>query len=128
VKRGPLEDGKFTLEEWKSVLFHTAEARPREGRDDGSLHFMGGPAAPQYADPWLTGENPYCQLCWTLPVKWSDVPEQYPAYLNVGYGAVNERSRKLAFKVLLGRTELPARPDEDAFWAQDQAIREQLWP
>lgn len=126
VERGPLKDGRFTLAEWQDVLLRTAEARPREGRDDGTLHFLGGPGAPTYPE-WGSGENPYCQFCWTAPIPWSQVPAEYPAYLQIGYGATNERSVARALKVLRGTAALPARPDEDAFFAQDRGARDALW-
>ena len=37
AKKGPLKDGKFTLDEWKEVLFKTATARPKRQYEDGSV-------------------------------------------------------------------------------------------
>ena len=122
----PLADGKLTLAELKSVLFHTAEARPNEGADDGLLHFLGGPAAPQHPE-YGPGENPFCVGCWTLPVKWSDVPSDVEAYRDIGYGAINERSVAFAIQVLQGAAP-NARPDVDAWYEQDQQIRRQIFP
>jgi len=128
VGKGPLKDGVFTLTELREVLYRTAEARPRAGRDDGHIHFLGEPGSqPRYADPWGTGENPYCQGCWTLPLAWRDVHADVPVYPMVGYGAVNERSIALARKVLRGNKSLPARADEEAFFTQDEAVRQAIW-
>jgi hypothetical protein len=128
VAKGPLKDGVFTLTELRRVLYRTAEARPREGRDDGHEHFLGEPGSqPRYADPWGVGENPYCQGCWTAPLAWGDVPAEVSVYPLVGYGTVNERSIALARGVLRGKKSLPARADEDAFFAQDEALREAIW-
>jgi hypothetical protein len=124
---GPLADGVFTIDELRTLLYRTAEARPAQGRDDGDMHFTGGPSAPQYLEGNGTGENPYCQGCWTLPLAWADVPDDVPAYPSIGYGAVNERSLVLARAVLDGTLPMPARPDEDAFFAEDESVREALW-
>ncbi|HEX9775982.1 MAG TPA: S8/S53 family peptidase [Actinomycetota bacterium] len=117
----------FTLDELRRVLFATAESRPRAGRDDGLLHFTGGPAAPEHYERDGLGENPYCQGCWTLPLTWDAVPAGLPAYLSIGYGAINERSVAFARKVLSGAKPMPSRPDEDAFYEQDQALRAAVW-
>jgi hypothetical protein len=73
------------------------------------------------------GQNPYCQGCWTMPLRWVDVPPDVPAYPMIGYGAVNERSARVAIAVMRGRRPLPERIDEDAFFAQDRQVRETLW-
>jgi hypothetical protein len=127
VKEGPLADGKFTLEEFKSVFFHTAEARPQEGRDDGDIHWAGAPRAPELV-PYGPGANPFCLLCTTTPIPWSAVPEGADAFQLIGYGAINERSLKLAIRVLRGDAKVPDRPVEDAQYQQDQALRETIFP
>jgi subtilase family protein len=126
VRGGPLADGIFTLQEWRTVLLHTAEVRPQPGRDDGLLQFMGGPAGPKHPE-YGAGENPYCQGCWTLPLTWAQVPAGYPAYLHIGYGAINERSVALAARVLSGRSALPPRSNEDAFFAREGQLRGALF-
>ena len=126
VPAGPLSDGTFTLEEWRGLVLATAEDRPGEGRDDGLLHFTGGPGVPAHPEHG-SGENPFCQFCWTLPIPWTDVPAEVPAYLSIGYGALNERSVALAAAVLAGEQDLQARPVEDEFYAQDQELRRALF-
>src|SRR5207247_2489860 len=119
-------DGIFTLAEWRALLLHTAEARPRAGRDDGLLHFLAAGSAPAHPE-YGTGENPFCQFCWSLPLSWSDVPDGFPGYLQIGYGAINERSVASAVRVMEGRVPVPARPDEDAFFAQDEQARSAIF-
>lgn len=126
VTSGPLADGIFTMQEWKRVYSATAEARPAEGAHDGLVHWLGEPTAPRYAGSYLTADNPYCQFCWTLPVRWTELPGA-PAYPTVGYGAINERSVALARDVLGGTAVLPARPDEDAFFAAEEQTRRLLF-
>lgn len=122
---GPLDNGIFTLAELRDVYLHTAEARPGEGRDDGLLLYTGEPRAPT-AQELERGPaaNPYCNGCQTLPVRWSSIPAEVPAYPHLGYGAINERSTDLAIAVLEGTAALPARPVEDALFALDQQVRE----
>ncbi len=57
---------------------------------------------------------------------WKDVPEGYPEYLHIGYGAVDRDSMTLAAKVLAGNAELPDRSDTDAYFAADRQVREPL--
>jgi hypothetical protein len=122
VKRGPLADGELTLDELRRILFHTAEARPRQGRDDGLLHWAGEPRAPDHTEFGI-GANPFCQLCTTSPVQWSSVPPSVDSYQDIGYGALNERSVALAFRVLDGKSAEPKRPSDDAHYASDQQLR-----
>jgi hypothetical protein len=122
----PLHDGKLTLAELRDLVLKTAEARPTAGAHDGLLHFTGGPGVPQNPQHG-PGENPYCEGCWTLPVAWTEVPSDVPSHLSIGDGAVNERSVALARAVLAGTAPLPTRAVEDAFFAQDDAIRSALY-
>ncbi|HEY7874970.1 MAG TPA: S8/S53 family peptidase, partial [Actinomycetota bacterium] len=126
-KSSPLRDGKFTLDELKDVFFHTAQARPEEGRHDGFVHWAGDPRAPDYIEFGLGG-NPFCPLCTTTPVSWTDIPEDVSPYQLVGYGAINPHSANHAFGVLLGWQELAERPDEDQQYQLDQQLREELYP
>lgn len=105
VPGGPLADGIFTMSEWRDVLLHTATSRPVSEHDDGPPCDVNG--APYQA----------------TPVKWSDVPAQFPAYLLIGYGAVDTPAKALAFKVLRGQAAMPPRPDEDRYHAVDQQLR-----
>jgi subtilisin family serine protease len=108
VDEGPLADGKFTLDEWKEVVFKTATARPTGQHEDG----------------------PPCDVVDGLvlysatPVKWEDVPEGYPEYLHIGYGAVDDPALELAFDVIHGRAQLPDRSSTDTFFAVDRQLRE----
>ncbi len=127
VDSGPLADGKFTLAEFRELYFRTAEARPRKGRDDGDIHWSGAPRAPELL-PYGPGANPFCLLCTTTPIPWSAVPEGADAFQLIGYGAINERSLKLAIRVLRGDAKLPQRPVADAQYQVDQALRETIFP
>lgn len=110
VDAGPLADGKLTLAEWKTLLFQTSTARPVRQYEDGSVcDLVGG-----------------LVLYGSLPVQWKDVPPDYPEYLHVGYGAVDNQSRALAFQVLGGEKPLPDRSRTDAYFAAEAPIRSQL--
>lgn len=105
---GPIADGELTLDELKQLAFHTAQQRPEQERADG----------------------PRCDLMDGLvlysstPVQWSQVPEAYPGYLHIGYGAVNNASTELATQVLEGETPMPERPEASSFFERDHAVRE----
>ena len=107
-KKGPLADGKFTLAEWKTVVFKTASPRPKAQHEDGP--------------PCETGQYG------PTPVKWTDVPDDYPEYVNIGYGAIDDRSSALATKVLTGQAPLPDRSDTDAYFEKDRQVRETTYP
>ena len=127
LEKGPLDDGKFTLDELKAILFHTAEAHPDEGRDDGDVHWAGAPRGPDHVE-YGPGANPFCFGCTTTPVPWTSIPaEGDAAYPFIGYGGINERSIELAGDVLAGEVELPERPNADAQYEADQALREQIF-
>lgn len=49
------------------------------------------------------------------------------AYQLIGYGGINEFSVKVAYDVLAGKAELPARPTADAQYQFDQALRDQFY-
>lgn len=121
--KGPLSDGKFTLEEFRRAYFGTAQARPVEGPHDGLLHWAASGGVPNPSDP---GGNPYCPGCWTTPVPWSGVPAAVPAHPVVGYGAIDAASVAFARDVLAGAKDLPDRGDVDAYWGLDQTLREGL--
>ena len=110
VSSGPLRDGRFTMNEWKDVVFKTASERPRATDPDGSTCTL------------VQGLVIYG----TTPVPWESVPEQYPEYLHIGYGAVDRPSIGLAFEVLRGTEELPDRSDTDAYFETERPVREQL--
>ncbi len=123
VGKGPLADGKLTLDELKTLFFHTAEARPAEGKDDGDIHWSGDPRPPDHTE-FGPGANPFCIGCMTMPVEWKQIPDAASAYTLIGYGGINERSVALADKVLQGTADEPARPLEDQQYSIDQQIRE----
>lgn len=107
VSKGPLADGKFTIKEWRDVLFRTASPRPKATREDGP---------PCQAEGFGT---PYAPT----PIQWTDVPDEYPEYVHIGYGAVDDRSEALALKVLAGRAKVPDRSDTDTFFEHDRQAR-----
>ena len=127
VRSGPLRDGVFTLAELQALFFHTAEARPKAGRDDGLVHWAGEPRPPDYTE-YGPGANPFCPLCTTTPIDWTSVPSDVDAFAHLGYGAINERSVALAKAVLEGKKPMPARATEDADYALDQQVREVAYP
>ena len=108
VHEGPLVDGKLTLEEWKRLTFVTASPRPEAHFEDGSPCASAGAYGP-------------------TPVSWKDVPEGYPEYIHIGYGAIDADSFAQAQEVLRGRAPAPDRAATDDYFAQDRAAREQLY-
>lgn len=116
-----LADGIFDLVEWKRVLTATADARPDQGPHDGLMNFLGGPAAPSHPE-YGPGENPFCLMCTTMPLAWSEVPANVPAYVSIGYGSVDASTVSAARDVLAGIAPLPTRADEDAFFAIDDQL------
>ena len=122
IRSGPLRDGKLTLAELKELVKHTAQERPQQGRHDGEAHWASGPSAPVLL-PYGPGDNAFCEGCWTLPVEWTAVPGDAPAYVLIGYGAANEFSLKLAVQVLRGRATAPDRSDVDSFFENEATLR-----
>ncbi len=102
VADGPLADGDLTLDELRRLLFTTATARPEAQEEDG----------PSCIGPYGSSG-----------VKWSSVPEDYPGYLHIGYGAVDRPAVALAVEVLRGTEPMPERPDEDAFFERHEQVR-----
>jgi Subtilase family len=125
VAKGPLVDGDFTLDELRDLFFHTAQPHPVEGKDDGEVHWTGGPAAPTHPEYGIGG-NPFCQGCTTTPVPWSAIPNEVDAYQLIGYGGINEHSVKLGKSVLQGKAEMLVRDAADAQYELDQSIRETM--
>ncbi|MDQ3955605.1 MAG: S8/S53 family peptidase [Actinomycetota bacterium] len=124
INNGPLKDGAFTLGELKDVFFHTAEAHPSKGRDDGKIHWAGDPRPPDETQ-YGPGGNPFCQGCTTTPLAWKEIPEAGDAtYSFVGYGGINEFSVEHAGKVLAGHKAMPERAGADAQYNLDQEIRQ----
>jgi hypothetical protein len=108
VSGGPLADGRFTLEEWRRLLYSTATERPEGQYEDGP---------PCDAVDGLV-------LYSATPVLWTDVPEQYPEYLHIGYGAVDRPALRRASSVLRGRADLPDRTEVDQFFAGIDPVRD----
>ncbi|MGI8407701.1 MAG: hypothetical protein ACR2L3_04250, partial [Actinomycetota bacterium] len=106
VKSGPLADGEFTLVEWKRLVMVSATQRPEAQYEDGP--------------PCEYARAPYS----ATPVRWTDVPEQYPEYLHIGYGAVDRPAMALAAEILLGKMEMPDRTETDEFFEYDRQLRE----
>jgi Subtilase family len=106
ITKGPLKDGKFTIGEWRDVLFKTASERPKTQFEDGPV-----------CDGAQWGPT---------PVKWTDVPAAYPEYVQIGYGAVDRDSANLASRVLTGSKALPDRGETDQYFTAERAAREVL--
>lgn len=98
---GPLSDGRFTLDEFKRVLYHTAVV-PQEDASDGEA----GPTS--------------------IPIP---VQDQLPftLYPFFGYGEVNAKSVDAAKKVARGEQDEPVRMAEDALYEHDRQLREALY-
>jgi hypothetical protein len=112
VKTGPLADGTLTLAEWREVLQASATRRPVKQFEDGPP--CGATAAPYTP----------------TPVEWQQVPDQYPEYLHIGYGAVDRPAIALATEVLKGTAPMPIRTATDDFFRYDRQLREasyQVW-
>ena len=105
VATGPLADGVFTLAEWRRLVEGTATRRPAAQVEDG-------PVCPATYAPWVT-----------TPVRWADVPDQYPEYVNIGYGAVDRAALVLARQVLEGTAPAPDRTATDEFFKADGQVR-----
>jgi hypothetical protein len=103
VPGGPLADGVFTAAEWRELLLKAASPRPKRQFEDGP--------------PCGAG------LYGPTPVKWTDVPPQYPEYIHIGYGAVDDEARGRAFAVLRGTQAMPDRSITDAFFLAEGAVR-----
>ena len=104
ITSGPLADGVLTREEWQRVLYTTATRRPAAQFEDGP--------------PCGVLGAPYNEV----PVKWTDVPDQFPEYLNIGYGAVDGPAVELAGQVLRGEAALPTRTQTDQYFAAHHAV------
>lgn len=108
---GPLEDGFLSVEEAKTVFFHTANPRPvKDGRYDGPS-----------CDP--TSPTVRCTLYPTTPVPWGTIPEDAPAYYFVGYGQVGNLTLADHIAAVTGEMPVPERPQADAFYGFDQQAR-----
>ena len=107
VPSGPLADGVFTVAEWKDVTFKTATRRPKRQYEDGSV-CSGG------------------VLYDATPVRWEDIPDAYPEFLQIGYGAVDNEARRLGISVLHGSAPMPNRALTDAYFAVDHEARAAL--
>lgn len=103
---GPLADGELTKGEMQRVLYTTATARPEAQHTDGPPCGIGG--AP-FND---TG------------VAYADLPEGSPTWTYLGYGATDDVARDRAREVIAGTTPMPERPQEDAWFAVDDALGE----
>lgn len=99
--KGPLADGVFTMDELKSVLFHTAQSPPVADESDGDTCINSIPHQ-----------------------EGVDGLAYFPF---IGYGEINEDSIARALRVLQGLDDEPARPDEDELYARDQAARRAFW-
>jgi hypothetical protein len=108
IDSGPLADGVLTMEEWKRLTYVTATPRPVRQHEDGPP----------------CGPGPYGPT----PILWKDVPDEYPEFLHIGYGAVDGPAVELAGKVLRGEAAAPARDRTDQYFALDHEVREATHP
>lgn len=111
VTSGPLADGVFTVTELRDVLFKTATSRPVGEPQDGVLCEF---------DPNDVITSPQHN---TSPVKWTDLPAEFPEHTIIGYGAVDRPAMDLAMRVLHGQASLPDRTEEDLWFTADQQVR-----
>ncbi len=107
TESGPLSDGELRLDEWRDLVLKTATPRPERQHEDGSVCSFGSGLL----------------LYDSTPVQWTQVPDGYPQYIHIGYGASDNASRELAHAILAGDASLPDRSDEDAFFAADDQAR-----
>jgi hypothetical protein len=127
IALGPLEDGKLTLNETRQVLDKTTAEVPRATIHSGDVHPGAQPDGYRPNAPPEPGRNAYCPGCVTTPVQYSDLPSEVPTEAFIGYGAVTPSSAQDARQVLAGNQELPDRADADAFYENDQLIRELVY-
>ncbi|MGH2712090.1 MAG: S8/S53 family peptidase [Actinomycetota bacterium] len=106
VPSGPLADGLFHRDELRAVLQKTATERPAAQSEDGPV----------------CGAGPYMPT----PIKWTDVPAQYPEYIQIGYGATDRVAQALAVRVLKGEVPLPDRSDTDLYLGEVYKVRQVL--
>ena len=93
---------------WKRLVYVSATERPEA----------------QYEDGPPCGVVEGLVLYSATPVRWADVPQQYPEYVHIGYGAVDRPAMKLAADILKGKVQPPDRSDTDEFFARDRQVRE----
>lgn len=105
VPAGPLADGTLTVVEWRDLVLKTASPRPEAQFEDGPI--------------CSTTSAPYN----AAPVKWTDVPSDFPEYVQIGYGAVDEVGHTRALATLNGQAPLPDRSRTDQFMALDAQSR-----
>ncbi len=108
IASGPLADGTLTLDEWRDLVMKTATPRPERQHEDGAVCSLG------------TGLFIYD----STPIMWNQVPDGYPQYLHIGYGATDNVSRELAHEILAGTADMPLREQEDMFFAADAQARQ----
>lgn len=106
VADGPLADGVFTANEWRELLMKTATERPEAQEEDGPR------CEPQ---DW--------HIYSSTPILWTDVPDDYPEYHLIGYGAVDDPAYETALAVLRGGSSMPDRSETDTFFEVDDALR-----
>ena len=63
----------------------------------------------------------------TTSVYPTTTPYNDAQYVIEGYGVAEPASGERAFQVLMGAQPLPARPDEDEFFAADSMLRDAIW-
>lgn len=106
ITDGPLADGVFTADEWRELLMKSATERPEAQPEDGPVC-----------------EAPGWHIYSATPLLWTDVPDAYPEYHLIGYGAVDDPALETALAVLRGEEPMPDRSETDAFFAADDTLR-----
>jgi hypothetical protein len=104
ISGGPLADGVLTRTEWQRLLYTTATPRPAAQHEDGP--------------PCGVLGAPYNEV----PVAWQDVPDGFPEYLNIGYGAVDDPAQDLARAFLRGEAEPPDRSATDTYFEAHHTV------
>ncbi|HYH28547.1 MAG TPA: S8/S53 family peptidase [Actinomycetota bacterium] len=108
IASGPLADGVLTVPEMREILLKTATERPT-GTD-----VEDGPSC---------GIRPNLPQHQTLPVRWDELPEQFPEYAFIGYGAVDRAAMARGSQVLRGAAAIPDRADTDRYFVADAQVR-----
>jgi hypothetical protein len=104
ITEGPLADGVLDRDEWQRLLYTTASDRPERQYEDG-------PPCGAFGAPYNE-----------LPILWADVPDGYPEYVNIGYGAVDTEAMSRAGQVLLGELPIPDRTSTDRYFELHEAV------
>lgn len=123
--QGPLHDGRLDQGEAKRVYLHTANPRPAEEPkwDGEQYNQVCSPNGRFFSETQRFNGKVFCTIYLTAPLEFKAFPSGVPAYYFVGYGQVGQSTIEVAGEVLLGKTPLPNRPQEDMFFKADSDVR-----